>query len=267
MVVSNAAYPPTHVLALLETGDHTCEVLEISESAMTVKFATSAQVSGTVRSVFDHDGAEPGRVRMLSAVQTASTDETGAMEVELRHLALHSVAGKECLREFLGQALDMVDVDERAFKEGAGGWFYGFRATRPSAVSPSRRIQRGQVEVDSQRREQRVAVRVSVQFTYGPSRYVGQAYNVSHSGVYILCDDVLPHQGAHVLLTFPVALHAKPFPVKLEGEVVWSMAAMTASRGGGFGLRLSVIEDGAGGEAWKEYVTKEAEFGGVVKIG
>ena len=46
----------------------------------------------------------------------------------------------------------------------------------------------------------------------------------------------------------------------LVGEVVWAMDSMSSGLGGGLGIRMSRIEDGTGGAAWKEYVEREASF-------
>ena len=112
-----------------------------------------------------------------------------------------------------------------------------------------------------QRTERRVVVRVGVHFVLDGEAYAGQAYNVSHNGVYIISDDILREQGAPIEVAFPVALHAKPFTVFLRGEVVWLMPGMSTRMGGGVGVRVSSIEDGCGGKAWEEYVNREAEFG------
>jgi Tfp pilus assembly protein PilZ len=250
---------------LTETGDVACRVLAKDANGLTVRVGKELRTQGTLRLAFDHDGATAGVVRLLAAVE--GTDAVGdEMDVHLRHLALHSTAGRACLREFLEGPLGIDAIDEAAFKEGAGGWFYGFHATRPAARDAvKRKASSTAVIVESDRREQRVAVRVQVQVKHGARSAVCQAYNISASGVYVMSEDLLPGVGAEVEVVYPVALHAKPFNVRLFGAVVWEMPAMTSTRGGGLGIKLSRIDDGAGGEAWREYVQREVEFGGAVK--
>lgn len=247
---------------LMETGDVPCRVTASDAQGMTIRIDRKVQTQGTLRLAFQHDGSVSGLVRLLAAVDGAD-EMQGGMEVQLRHLALHSTVGKALLRDFLTGVLEAPEVDDAAFKEGAGGWFYGFRATRPVASAPKKKATTAVIEAD--RREERVAVRVQVTIRIGERTFSCQAYNISSSGIYVLADEALPGVGTQVEVTYPVALHARPFSIRLYGAVVWEMPAMTSSRGGGLGIKLHRIDDGAGGQAWREYVQREVEFGGAVK--
>lgn len=254
---------------LLETGDAECVVLAIRPDGMRLRLDRPARVVGTVRLAFDYDGAAAsGVVRMLAAVDaTASDGGVGQPVMDIRYLALHSTENKLCLRGFLADVVGLAVPDERAFKAGAGGWFYGFGGARPKAAASRPVARESGVVAASQRRDPRVAVRVPVMLTAGAAAFKAQAYNISASGLYVLLDEALPEVGTPVEISYPVALHARPFTIHLAGEVVWCMPAMTSSQGGGVGVQLSSIDDGAGGDAWREYVTKEVEFGGAVKAG
>lgn len=253
-------------ILLLETGDAPCDVVETRLDGLRLRTDRTVRVVGTVRLAFHHDGGAPGAVRVLAAVDRASNlAEGGGTTLDIRYLALHSTAGRPCLESFLAEVIGLSTPDERAFKAGAGGWFYGFGATRPKPAE-RRPVERTTGLVDqSQRREKRVAVRVPVVMKVEGVAIKAQAYNISFSGLYILMDEDLPPEGTKVRVAYPVALHARPFTIHLVGDVVWCMPAMTSSQGGGVGVKISQIDDGAGGKAWLEYVAKEVDFGGAVK--
>ncbi|MGM0574662.1 MAG: PilZ domain-containing protein [Myxococcota bacterium] len=253
---------------LLDTGDLPISVVQRTREGMRIRAGASAQVHGTVRLAFQFHGEHAGLVRMLTAVDDKVERADGGMDLDLRYLALHSTAGKACVEEFLEAVLGFEQIDPASFKEGAGGWFYGFRATRGTRrEGPVTARRRGGITVESQRREKRVAVRVPVVFKIGEETYRGHAYNVSYSGLCVLSDEVLPDERTEVTVAFPVALHARPFKIRLLGEVMWNMEGMTSAHGGGFGMRLNRVDDGAEGKAWREYVEREARFGGTATLG
>ena len=164
------------------------------------------------------------------------------------------------MRAFLAEGLGVVLTGGETFREGAGGAFFTFRKAKPKRkTKPS--VNRSDGDVQRERNEQRIAVRVPVEFRIESAAFAGQAYNISTSGVYILSDDVMPERGTRVTVGFPVALHARPFTIDLQGEVVWTMPGMSTRAGGGIGIRIDTVDDGAKGEAWREYVSREAEFG------
>lgn len=244
---------------MLETGDVRCAVIEAKQQYLVVHVEGHVPEDGSYRLAVYHSGRASGLVRMLCNVDEVKTGMTGT-SLKLRFLALHSTAGKPALRAFLQEGLGVSEPDEQAFQDGAGGSFYNCKESRPKQVNRER-VRRATGEVQAQRAERRVIVRVGVHFRIGEDSYAGQAYNVSQNGVYIISDDILPAQGTQIEVAFPVALHAKPFTIFLRGEVVWVMPGMSTRQGGGVGVQVSSIEDGALGKAWEEYVNREAEFG------
>jgi Tfp pilus assembly protein PilZ len=245
---------------LLETGDVPAKILRKNGEGMRLHVERVVSPGGTLKMSFQHVGSAPGAVRVMTAVDE-SKEFDGRTVIEARYLALHSTAGKPCLASFLTEFLGVATPDPGAYKEGAGGMFYGFRATRGATPRPEGPLSRASGQVQhSERREQRVVVRVPVVVRVGTDTFRAQAYNISFSGIYLLATESLPPVGTRVVVGFPVAMHAKPFNVKLAGEVVWAMPAMTATAGGGLGIRISQIDDDANGEVWKEYIKRESEF-------
>mgnify|MGYP001071437684 CR=1 FL=1 len=257
--MSGHPHAPKVATLLLETGDVRCTVTRSTATQMEVVVAGQVPEEGTFRLAIYHSGFTAGLIRLLTKVvqvQTSATQST----LELQYLAFHSASGRPAIRAFLLEGLG-VTADEEAFKEGAGGWFYSFGAPVQGRNGERTRVQRSTGEVKAQRTQQRVVVRVGVRFKVGEETYPGQAYNISERGVYIMSDEILPEVGTPVEVAFPVALHAKPFNIYLRGDVVWTMPGMSTSTGGGVGVRVATIEDGAGGHAWNEYVTRESSFG------
>jgi Tfp pilus assembly protein PilZ len=254
-----ATHSPQIATLLLETGDVRCAVQTCSSTHMEIVVEGAVPEEGTFRLAIYHSGFTSGLIRLLCKVvqiQTSTTQST----LSLQYLALHSTSGRAALRAFLSEGLG-VTADEGAFKEGAGGWFYTCGEAPKSCPVERERVRRATGEVKAQRAEQRVVVRASVHFKVAETTYAGQAYNVSENGVYIMSDDILPEVGTPVEVAFPVALHTKPFTIYLRGDVVWIMPGMTTPNGGGVGVRVATIEDGAGGKAWLEYVGRESSFG------
>ena len=252
-------HPPQVATLLLETGDVRCVVEKCSGTHMEIAVEGHVPEEGTFRLAIYHSGVTSGLIRLLCKVvqiQPSATQST----LELQYLALHSTSGRPALRAFLGEGLG-VTADEDAFKEGAGGWFYSCGEAPQRPRSERERVRRATGEVKAQRAEQRVVVRAGVHFKVAETTYAGQAYNVSENGVYIMSDDILPAVGTPIEVAFPVALHARPFTIYLRGDVVWTMPGMTTPNGGGVGVRVATIEDGAGGKAWLEYVARESSFG------
>lgn len=254
------SHPPQVATLLLETGDVRCNVVDSSSTHMEISVDGDVPEDGTFRLAIYHSGFTSGLIRVLCKVVKVQTNASQTL-MGLQYLALHSVSGRPALRAFLMEGLG-VAADEEAFKEGAGGWFYSFGNQAQRRPAPEReRVRRATGEVKAQRAEQRVVVRVAVHFKVGAVTYPGQAYNISEKGVYIMSDDVLPAVGTPIEVAFPVALHAKPFNIYLRGDVVWTMPGMSSPKGGGVGVRVAAIEDGAGGKAWHEYLMRESSFG------
>ena len=257
--MSPAPQAPTVATLLLETGDVRCVVSECSAHQLTISVEGHVPESDTHRLAVYHSGRASGLVRLLCKVVQVNT-RGSQTNLQLRLLALHSTAGKPALRSFLVEGLGVTEPDEVAFQDGAGGSFYSCQENRPKPREKAR-VRRSTGEVQAQRAERRIVVRVGVHFRLGEETYPGQAYNISHNGVYIISDDILPEEGDTVEIAFPVALHAKPFTIYLRGEVVWLMPGMSTRQGGGVGVRVDTVEDGARGMAWTEYVNREAQFG------
>jgi hypothetical protein len=268
MAPPRAKNPPQVGFIMLTTGDVQCDVMVCSSSVMEVEVPDSMHATDTLRLVFQSEGAMSGTIRILASVISTVATGGGRMAITLRYMALHSTAGKLCLREFLTEALGHTEVFDDAFKEGAGGWFYGFRTTKPAA-KPSRRAKESpavesdaaqdSVEEEVPVREVRVAVRIPAACRIGSENHKCQAYNISYSGVYVLLDASLPPEGETVEVALSIALHVKSFKVYLRGVVTWSVPGMTAT-GGGVGVRITQVRDGHDGKAWREYVDREAEF-------
>ena len=256
-----SAHPhaPKVATLLLETGDVRCSVSSSSATHMEVTVDGQVPEEGTFRLAVYHSGFTSGLIRLLTKVVQVQTQGSQST-LELQYLAFHSTSGRPAIRAFLLEGLGFT-ADEEAFKEGAGGWFYSFGAPVQRRAGERVRVRRATGEVKAQRTEQRVVVRVGVHFKVGETTYPGQAYNISEKGVYIMSDEILPEVGTPIEVAFPVALHAKPFNIYLRGDMVWTMPGMSTSTGGGVGVRIAAIEDGAGGQAWNEYVTRESSFG------
>lgn len=252
------SHPPQIATLLLETGDVRCSVEQATSSHMEIAVEGSVPEDGTFRLAIYHSGFTSGLIRLLCKVVKVQTSAAKTL-MTVQHLALHSTSGRPALRAFLLEGLG-VAADEDAFKEGAGGWFYRFGDVVQRRPPERERVRRATGEVKAQRAEQRVVVRVGVHFKVSEETFAGQAYNVSEKGVYIMSDEILPPVGTPIEVAFPVALHAKPFIVYLRGEVVWIMPGMSTAKGGGIGVRVATIEDGAGGKAWNEFVMRESSF-------
>ncbi|MDP6945067.1 MAG: PilZ domain-containing protein [Myxococcota bacterium] len=258
--MSQLPQSPSVATLLLETGDVRCVVHECAAQQITIVVEGHVPENETYRLAIYHSGRASGLIRLLCKVVQVKTSGSQT-SLQLRILALHSTSGKHAIRDFLQEGLGTAEPDEEAFEDGAGGCFYSCTEPRPRPSVQRPRVRRSTGEAKAERTERRIVVRVGVHFRLGDETYAGQAYNVSHNGVYIISDDILPEEGAPVEVAFPVALHAKPFTIYLRGEVVWLMPGMSTRQGGGVGIRVDTIEDGAGGMAWTEYVNREAEFG------
>lgn len=254
------ANTPTVATLLMQRGDAKCRIKRTSRTEMTLIVDDGAMPEDdSVRLAIYHSGSVSGVVRILAEVVNL---ETSLLETEMTvsFVALHSTGGSSCLRSFLSEGLGVTLSGQEVFREGAGGAFFTFRKAKPkgTASAPPSRTKGAE---QSARNENRIAVRVPVEFRIESAAFAGQAYNISNNGVYILSDEVMPERGTHVVVAFPVALHAQPFNIDLRGEVVWTMPGMSTRAGGGIGIRIDAVEDGARGQAWREYVSREAEFG------
>lgn len=246
--------------ALFETGDVPCEVIGISPIGLEVRLKTSGRAQDSLRLAFEHNGAHGGSVRALCAVDGRRESESGQV-LYLRLIALHSTDGVLCITGFLQDGLAVERINTSAFREGAGGWFYSFKARWKSEAAEESPSASAHDEMEQKRREARIAVRDVVTLVVDGVGHSARAYNISRGGVYVLVENVLPPIGVRVSITYEVPFSGGTVQARLHGEIVWSMASMDSATSGGIGVVLERVEDGAGGAAWHDYVDREADFG------
>ncbi|MBD91188.1 MAG: hypothetical protein CL940_12705 [Deltaproteobacteria bacterium] len=250
---------PLRATALFETGDVPCVVVGVSSIGLEVRLEGHARLQESLRLVFEHEGPHGGSVRALCAVDGRRESDAGEV-LYLRLIALHSVDGVLCLTGFLQDGLGVDRVNTAAFREGAGGWFYSFKA-RWKSEAPADTPGGGGEDVEQKRREARIAVRDEVTLVVAGEQHGARAYNISRGGVYVLVETVLPAVGVHLTVMYEIPFAGGTVQARLQGEVVWSMASMDSATSGGIGVVLESIEDGADGQAWIAYVESEADFG------
>jgi len=241
---------------LLETGDHDCQLLGCDGETLRIRVQGAVNLSKTVRLSFRRRGL----IRVLGLVQ--GHQSVGAhTEVRVGLVALHSNDGMLYLEDFLSSALAVDQPDPSAYQAGKAGYYYRFpKPSEPSSGDGSFTRSTG-ADTPTERREPRIAVRVKVTYRVpGHDRVEAQAYNVSSNGLYLLSEHLLPPIGMDVEVDYPIPLHDRPLQAVLVGEVVWAMDSMSSGQGGGLGIRVSRVEDGAAGAAWKQYVDREASF-------
>lgn len=246
--------------ALFETGDVPCEVIGISPIGLEVRLNGYGRPQDSLRLAFDYEGPHRGAVRALCAVDGRRESESGDL-LYLRLIALHSVSGVLTITGFLQDSLEIDRVETAAFREGAGGWFYSFKARWKAEESTAPKPTPSAESVEQKRREARIAVRDKVELVLDGKNHQARAYNISRSGVYVLTDTVLPPVGVHLTIIYEIPFSGGSVQARLHGEVMWSMASMDSATSGGIGVVLGEIEDGAGGSAWHDYVDREADFG------
>jgi hypothetical protein len=247
-------------VALFETGDVACDVIGMSSIGLEVRLKSFGRPQESLRLVFEHRGAHGGSVRALCAVDGRKESESGEV-LYLRLIALHSTDGVLCITGFLQDALAVERINTSAFREGAGGWFYSFKARwKSDGANPSSEASTPD-EIEQKRREARIAVRDQVGLVVDGASHPARAYNISRGGVYVLVETVLPPVGVHLTITYEIPFAGGTVQARLHGEVMWSMASMDSATSGGIGVVLERVEDGADGAAWHDYVDREADFG------
>lgn len=247
-------------VALFETGDVACDVIGMSSIGLEVRLKSFGRPQESLRLMFDHRGAHGGSVRALCAVDGRRESESGEV-LYLRLIALHSTDGVLCLTGFLQDGLEVERINTSAFREGAGGWFYSFKARwKSDEPTPSAEVNATD-QIEQKRREARIAVRDQVGLVVDGISHPASAYNISRGGVYVLVETVLPPVGVHLSITYEVPFEGGTVQARLHGEVMWSMASMDSATSGGIGVVLERVEDGVDGAAWHDYVDREADFG------
>jgi len=247
-------------VALFETGDVPCEVIGISAIGLEIRLDGFGRLQDSLRLAFEHGGPHPGKIRALCAVD-GRREGQGEDITYLRLVALHSVDGVLCITGFLQDELGVERVNTDAFKEGAGGWFYSFKARWKQETAEDAQEEASPESVEQQRREARVAVRDRVTVVARGVDHVGRAYNISRGGLYILVEAGLPPVATDVTIRYEVPFEGGSVEARLHGEVMWSMASMDSATSGGIGVVIQRIEDGCDGGAWRAYVDSEADFG------
>ena len=250
-------------LVLSETGDHPCTVVRCEDGLLTVRLDAFVQLGANIRLSFEQLA---GTVRVLARWMGMDRDDLG-MELRCQLVALHATAGRDALEEFLEDVAGVEQPSDAQFKEGAGGLYYRFQAPEAPEERPDPSYKRTTTsDVQSERREARIAVRVEVSYRTDTEEATARAYNVSSSGLYLLTESDLPTMGSDVEVSYPIPLHDRPLMATLYGEIVWIMDSMSAGTGGGLGIKISRIDDGANGGAWREYVARESSFGDSIAL-
>jgi Tfp pilus assembly protein PilZ len=154
--------------------------------------------------------------------------------------------------------MEMVQASKESFTAGAGGWFYRFPVGKESNMDTT---ELPAVGADTKRREPRVTVRVGVSVRHGLGTHRSRVYNVSYSGLFLTSEEVLPGMGDKVEVVYPIPLADRQSEIYIVGKVMWSAPGMSSAKGGGFGISVESVEDGANGDLWRRYVDHAASMG------
>lgn len=242
---------------LMQTEDIPLSVADVDHEGMTVAVDSRLMLEGIVRVGFQHEGTHSGYIVMATAA-VSSISEDRRSELRLDYLALHSRAGFQCIQEFLKTRMDIDRIPENAFKAGAGGWFYRFPAEDQTGTDTTEMQAVGE---GTKRREPRVTVRVGVSVRHGLGSHRSRVYNVSYSGLFLTSEDVMPAMGDKVEVIYPIPVSGRQSEIYLKGKVMWFAPGMSSAKGGGFGISVESVEDGANGELWRRYVDHAASMG------
>lgn len=174
------------------------------------------------------------------------------------------------LKDFMGWGAEELQ-DER-FRDGEFGSVYCLDDTAPSevvaAINRLREVRtvrtpnNGSAESQDARlrRHERLQVDLPCRFVAGdngepPAQ--GTTYNISRGGLYVLTSQPVPSEGERVSvqLRIPVGPEGTT-DVTLDGNVRWRLPCLSASVGGGFGLDVDAVEDGANGARLQEFLAE-----------
>jgi hypothetical protein len=239
---------------LTNTGNLALKVLSLGKSRMLVRTPQPVKLPSNVRVGFAHRGDHKGRILMLAQVSSVQV-ETGTTLIKLEYKALHSMDGKECITEFVRTNLGHEQLDERAFRFGRGGWFYQLKAEPTAAGSKQ------EDDGASQRREERIPVRIPLMYAFEGDAFKAEAYNISFNGLFLLTESRLPPNGSELDVTFPILQGSHMQKVFLSGKVCWVGAGMSSADGGGIGLLIQSWTSDADHSLWRAFVQREIEFG------
>ncbi len=239
---------------LTNTGNLALKVLSLGKSRMLVRTPEPVKLPANVRVGFAHRGVHKGRILMLAQVSSVQA-ETGTTLIKMEYKALHSMDGKECIVEFVADALGHAEVDDKAFNFGRGGWFYQLKTEPTSAALAA------EDAGASQRREERIPVRIPLMYAYESEAYKAEAYNISFNGLFLLTESRLPPKESQLSVTFPILQGSQMQKVRLSGLVCWVGAGMSSVDGGGIGLLIKSWASEADAALWRAFVEREIEFG------
>ena len=250
----NSSTQRVQAVLLTNTGNVPLRVLSLGRTRALVRTTRPVRLPNKIRIGFAHHGEHPGRILMLATVSSLQDNPESTM-LKLDYVAIHSMDGKECLREFVSRDLGHQDIFESSFSYGRGGFFYRLDESHapPKEESP-------EVDGASQRREERIPVRVPLSFDHPTGHSTGEAYNVSYNGVFILTEDELPPKGTVIEVSFPIRAQYDTHQVKFSGIVCWTGSGMTSAHGGGIGLQIDQWSSTDDSKLWQSYVRHEIEF-------
>ena len=239
---------------MTNTGNLALKVLSLGKSRMLVRTPQPVKLPPNVRVGFAHRGSHKGRILMLAQVSSVQA-ETGTTLIKMEYKALHSMDGKECIAEFVQHTLGHSEIDEKGFNFGRGGWFYQLKSEPVSAAVAA------EDDGASQRREERIPVRIPLMYAYEAEAYKAEAYNISFNGLFLLTESKLPPKEADLGVTFPILQGNQMQKVRLSGRVCWVGAGMSSADGGGIGLLITRWASEADASLWRAFVEREIEFG------
>ena len=199
---------------------------------------------------FWHQGAGYGVTVTLARITVCRASDDGSTTLWAAPRAVYARDGEAALRRFLARVLHIAHPVAERVSSVSGRWFYRFTDTPIRLVEPSG---------ETRRREERINVRTPVRVSGRGGPASGVVYNVSRSGLFVATTGDVPPVGGRLVVDYPIAAGV---PVRLDGEVMWSAPA-TVGLGGGVGLRLHGVDDGADGAAWDAYVDALARFDAV----
>jgi len=243
-------------ILLTNTGNVALKVLSLGKSRMLVRTPQPVKLPNQVRVGFAHRGEHQGRIVMLAHVSSLQA-EAGTTLMKLEYVALHSMDGKGCLSEFVVRDLGHDEAEESRFRFGRGGWFYQLEVKSLPLVEEELEVEDGA----SQRREERIPVRVPLMYAHEGDAFRGEAYNISFNGLFILTEARLPPRDALLDVTFPILQGTQMEKVRVTGKVCWVGAGMSAADGGGLGLSIEGWATQDDEDLWNAFVQRELEFG------
>ena len=208
-----------------------------------------------------------------------SMDSASARGYVVRWNWAHSPEGEKALRHYLTEYLayppdrladqSVLSVDRSAI--------FAFRAQRRDRLEwVARRLQRRSLpsaegtvpaELAAQkasvppltrlRAHERVRVDVPCRFTVDAQKVdgaKGRIYNLGREGVFVATPDRVPDEGDAVRVRIMMRHKGKKRRVQLVGTVRWPMQRSDTQAGGGFGVEVRTVSDGAKGRLFHAFL-------------